>query len=174
MNDEVVVPSVDRVLVFSRSANGDVAPLRVIQGSETKLNTTTLAVDPVHELIVIASGRNIQMFNRLAEGNVAPRSVISGPKTQIVRINQLQVYGPRGWIVATQPGAGGEQEPENTFIGIWGVSDQGDVPPRWKLGGAKSTLKKPRGVVLNPKHKELIVADMRLNSVLTYYFPELF
>ena len=32
----------------------------------------------------------------------------------------------------------------------------------------------PRGVTLNPKHKELIVSDKRLNAVLTFYFPELF
>ncbi len=35
-------------------------------------------------------------------------------------------------------------------------------------------MKKPRGVALNPKHKELIVSDMRLNTVLTFYFPEIF
>jgi len=40
--------------------------------------------------------------------------------------------------------------------------------------GPNSLLKKPRGVALNPKNKELIIADMRLNSVLTYYFPEIF
>ena len=38
----------------------------------------------------------------------------------------------------------------------------------------KSQLKKPRGVALDPKHKELIVADMTLNAVLTYSFPEIF
>ena len=67
-------------------------------------------------------------------------------------------------------------EPEGTFIGVWSINDNGDVPPRWKIPGgtAKSVMKKPRGVVLNPKHKELIVADMRLNAVLTYYFPEAF
>ena len=65
-------------------------------------------------------------------------------------------------------------EPEGTFVGIWSVNDNGDVPPRWAIGGPKSTLKKPRGVALDPKNKELIVTDMRLNSVLTYYFPEMF
>ena len=59
-------------------------------------------------------------------------------------------------------------------MGVWSVTDTGDVPPRWKIAGPKSTMKKPRGVVLDPKHKELIVADMRLNAVLTYYFPEIF
>lgn len=66
------------------------------------------------------------------------------------------------------------QEPEGVFVGIWSIEDNGNVPPRWKIGGERSGMKKPRGVVLNPKNKELIVADMRLNSVLTYYFPELF
>ncbi len=33
--------------------------------------------------------------------------------------------------------------------------------------GPESLMKKPRGVALNPKHKELIVANMRLNSVPT-------
>ena len=100
--------------------------------------------------------------------------MIFGPKTEIVRINQLQVHAPKGWIVATQPGQADEQEPENTFVGIWSINDNGDVAPRWKLGGPKSGLKKPRGVTLAPQHKEIIVADMRLNTVLTFYFPEIF
>jgi len=66
------------------------------------------------------------------------------------------------------------EEPVGSFVGVWSISDDGDVPPRWKIGGPKSTLKNPRGVALEPKHKELIVADMRLNAILTYYFPEIF
>ncbi len=81
---------------------------------------------------------------------------------------------PRHRIVAAQPGKSSDQEPEGIFVGVWSINDSGDVPPRWKIGGPKSTLKKLRGVVLNTKHKEMIVADMRLNTVLTYYFPEIF
>jgi len=33
---------------------------------------------------------------------------------------------------------------------------------------------KPRGVAINPANKEIVVADMSLNSVLTFYFPEIF
>ena len=173
VHNEILIPDGDRILVFPREANGDVAPIRVIQGPDTRLNTSTLAVDPVHNLIITSTASRLMIFNRTDEGNVKPRAVINGPKTGIVRINQIQMYAPKGWIVATQPGGEGV-EPEGVFVGIWSIHDQGDVPPRWMLGGPKSTLKKPRGVVLNPKHKELIVADMRLNSVLTFYFPELF
>jgi hypothetical protein len=100
--------------------------------------------------------------------------MIRGPRSGIWRINQIQVNAEKGWIVATQPGKNNVEEPEGIFVGVWGINDNGDVPPRWKLAGPKSLIKKPRGVVLDPKHKELVVADMRLNAVLTYYFPEIF
>src|SRR3989442_7829747 len=57
--------------------------------------------------------------------------------------------------------------------GVWRINDNGDFPPRWKIEGKESNImKKPRGVALDPKHKEVIVSDMRLNAVLTFYFPE--
>ncbi len=114
------------------------------------------------------------IYNRAANGETKPRGVIQGPKTGIVRILQLQMYPPKGEIIATQPGRPDREEPEGIYVGVWSIHDSGDVPPRWKLAGPKSTLKKPRGVVLDPKHKEMIIADMRLNSILTYYFPEIF
>src|SRR6266516_4723812 len=80
-----------------------------------------------------------------------------------------------GWIVIAQITDGGISEPEGTFVGVWSTNDNGDVPPRWKIEGkASNVMKKPRGVALDPKHKEVIVSDMRLNAVLTFYFPEIF
>ncbi|MBI3939291.1 MAG: hypothetical protein HY315_00515 [Acidobacteria bacterium] len=181
VHDEIFVPEGNAILVFPRAGQGDVAPVRVITGPATQLsNTSTIAVDPVNNL-VIASDRlerdrteSILIFNRTDNGDVAPRAVIRGPKTGIIRINQMQIYSPKGWIVATQPGEQNKQEPEGIFVGIWSINDSGDVPPRWFIGGPKSRMKKPRGVVLDPRNKEMIVADMRLNSVFTYYFPEIF
>ena len=158
------------------------APIRVIKGPDTRLvGTHAMAVDPVNDVIVVGDSfqtqsrfrGNLLMYNRTDSGNVKPRAEIAGDHTRIVRINQIQVYPPNGWIVATQPGGRGV-EPEGVFVGVWSIDDDGNVPARWIIGGPKSTLKKPRGVALNPRNKELIVADMRLNSVLTYYFPELF
>ncbi|OFW39794.1 MAG: hypothetical protein A3J28_09080 [Acidobacteria bacterium RIFCSPLOWO2_12_FULL_60_22] len=184
VHNEIFIPNGDSILVFSREANGDVAPLRVIQGPDTQLNEgQSIAVDPVNNLIVVGDSRPqaprpyrgvLAVYNRTDKGNVKPRAVIGGPNSKIIRINQIQTYGPKGWIVAAQPGLGDEQEPEGIYVGVWSNKDNGDVMPRWRIGGPKSTLKKPRGVVLDPQHKELIVADMRLNSVLTYYFPEIF
>jgi hypothetical protein len=181
IHDEIFVAEGDAVLVYPRTANGDVAPIRVIRGPQTKLRgSQTLAVDPVHDVIVVQSkvdtdrADSLLIFNRTDDGNVAPRRIIRGPRTEVVRFTQIQIYAPKGWIVATMPGVSASLEPENSFVGVWSIEDDGDVPPRWKLGGPKSRLKKPRGVALDPENKEIVVADMRLNAVLTFSFPEIF
>ena len=190
VNNEIIVPQGDSIAVFPRDANGDVAPLRVIKGPNTMLRQATSAsVDPVNNLLVIGlnsgdSGESsagkepngaILIFNRTDNGDVKPKAVIKGPKSGITRINQMAVYPPRKFVIAAQPGPIEQMEPDNAFVGIWSIEDSGDVPPRFRINAsAKSEMKKPRGVVLDVKHKELIIADMRLNSVLTYYFPEIF
>lgn len=194
IHNEMFVPARDRVLVFRREANGDEAPIRVIRGPDTQLRaSSTLAVDPVHDLIVVAAyakntkdtrtERDIKFlfFNRTDEGNVKPRGEILIPnigpqRTSEQLFGQMQIYPQKGWIIATIPGAdrsweSGEFTP---FIGVWNINDRGAAPARWKLGGKKSTLLRPRGVVLQPETKEMIVSDMRQNALVTFYFPELF
>ena len=181
VNDEIYVPNRDAgtVLVFPREAHGDVAPIRILQGDKTRLgrSVSSVSVDPVNNLVVIAhnSRDGIVIFDRTANGNTAPRAVIRGPQSGIVRINQMALNPQRRLVVAAQPGITSEMEPEGAFVGVWSYDDNGDVPPRWKINaGPQTTLQKPRGVVLIPKYKEIVVADMRLNAVLTFYFPEIF
>jgi len=191
MHDEIFVPEDEEILVFPRLGQGDVAPIRVIEGPDTLLKMPrALAVDPVHNLIVISvndlprtpdtKGRKagLLIFNRTDNGNVKPRAVIAGPKTGIADIqggtfsyiNMVQTYAPRGWIVLTHS----SDKSEDNFVGVWSVFDNGDIPPRWKIGGPNSKLKRLRGVALIPKQKEVIVEDTYLNAVLTYSFPEIF
>ncbi|MBI2820565.1 MAG: hypothetical protein HYX73_11345, partial [Acidobacteria bacterium] len=184
MHNEIFVADGEKILVYPRTGNGNVAPIRIIQGPDTKLdNEGTLAVDPINNVFAVAQDTvlagsdqqaHILIFDRTANGNARPRGIIHGPRTEITRINQLQMYGPKGWIIAAQPGFLDQQRPEGVFIGVWSIHDNGDVAPRWRLGGPNSVMIKPRGVALNVKNKEVLVADMRLNSILTYYFPEIF
>ena len=182
VHNEIYVPEREAILVFPREANGDVAPIRVLRGSENHWTAGGIAADPVHNVLVgsgsYGTGRDrmaaLLIFNRTDDGQVKPRAVIGGPKSGLMGTRQIQIYPKGGWIIVSHPGRGDAENRENIFIGVWSVNDSGDVPPRWKIGGPSSTLKNPRGVVLNPKNKELIVADMRGNSVLTYYFPEIF
>ena len=193
VHNEIIVPGGNEVLIFPLTADGDVAPLRVLRGG-TKMGWRSgggIAVDPVHNFLVVAgtflsdrTNRNgpdrapvasLMIFDRLADGEVKPLRVIHGPKSGLHHIRQIQVQPKAGWIVVTDEFDGLIREPEGTFLGVWSINDSGDVPPRWKIEGkASNGMKKPHGIALDAKHKEVVVADMRLNAILTFYFPEIF
>jgi len=101
--------------------------------------------------------------------------VIRGPKSEIIRINQIQLYPQRRLIVADMPGDISSMLPGEAFIGFWSYDDNGDVPPKWKIpADERTTLKKPLGVALNVKNKEVIVSDLRNQGVLVFSVPEVF
>ena len=188
IHNEIFVPTLDSILVFDRMANGDVAPKRVLSNPDLQLRGghMTIAVDPVNDLLIVGGasgtgarprGGSFMTFKRTASGDEKPLTIVEGPKTGILAgPSQMEVYSPNRLIVLAQQGRQGKEllEREGGFLGVWNLSDNGDVPPRWVIGGPKSTLIRPRGVALDHKHKELITVDMRQNNVLTYYFPEMF
>ncbi|MBI2820700.1 MAG: hypothetical protein HYX74_00615 [Acidobacteria bacterium] len=181
IHDEIFVPDRDGILVFPREAQGDVSPIRIIRGPATMLGAWSVAVDPVRDLLVVAgaheSGKarrqHLLIFNRKDNGNVRPRAVIAGPKSGLKSLENIRVYPPRGWIVAGDSG-GEEPASDNGYVGIWSIHDNGDVPPRWTIGGPKGVLRQLRGVALDPASKTVIISDKYLNAVLTYSFPEMF
>ncbi len=160
------------ILVYPRQADGDVAPIRTIRGPDTQLDpwgggASPIAVDPVHDALIVLAGQKILIFDRTADGNVKPRSVISGIQSGLGG-GRMAVYPPLGRILVT----GGSSREGGRFIGVWNVDDNGDVPPRWKLGA--DMLQSPRGVTVDAKNKTVIVTDKSLNAILTYSFPEIF
>jgi hypothetical protein len=200
VNDEIIVPDGNGFKVFPAGGNGDVAPLRTVTpggGRNAQWGVGSgIAVDYVHNVIAtdgsvrgdleakyptvtqegLRTNRNsILIFDRLADGEAMPLRVIRGEKTGIFGIRQMQIYPKGGWVIIAQITEGNIPIPDGTFVGVWSIYDDGNVAPRWRIDGKPSNVMlKPRGVTLNPNHKELIVSDMRLNSVLTFAFPELF
>lgn len=163
------------IQVFPMDGNGDIEPIRVIAGSNTMRPRESIAVDPIHNLIAATGEDNsILIFNRTDNGNVKPRNVIQGPNTMIDRINQMQIYPETKSLIVAMPGQQGLVEPPRVFVGVWSLDDNGDVPPKYRIFGNTTTMKKPFGIALNPVHKEIYVSDMRLNGVVTFSFPELF
>ncbi len=74
------------VTVYSRTASGDAAPLRVIQGPKTQMNWPTgIAFDSRSNELFVANdmGDSILVFDGSAKGDVAPTRVLKGPKTLI-------------------------------------------------------------------------------------------
>jgi hypothetical protein len=185
-NEIFLATAKQNIVVFPREANGDVAPIRVIEGPDTQIrfteqdvgngNTPPVRIDPVHNLLIVPSnaergaergtGGSLLIFDRAASGNAKPLRVIRGPKTGLGNLRgQLEVYGPKGWIVINTGNA----------IDVWNVADNGDAPPHWRIPTRKITGNGgSTGVTLDPAHKEVIVANGPMNTIMTYYFPELF
>ncbi len=179
------------VLVFARDAQGDVSPLRMIRGPKTQLDEIrSLDVDPVRNLLVVSSRSpkfptGIYIFNRTDDGDVAPRALIAGPKTGISRIRQVAVDPQQGKIFAAvknnrdsyeldaaEPSPWNPGEPG--FIGVWNITDNGDVRPRGYIKGPASGLVWPAGVALNFKDREIYTIDSVRNGMFAYFMPEFF
>jgi hypothetical protein len=183
VHDEIIVPDGNQILVYPRKGVGDVPPLRILKGADTQLRqASTLSVDPINDVLVVGlnSGEHqrngaLLLYGRTDQGNVKPRTVLRGLKSGIVRITQIALNPTRKLIVATQAGEISDMEPEGAYVGAWNYTDDGDIPPLMRINASTlSTLKKPRGVVLDPKHKEVVIADMRLNALITFSWPEIF
>jgi DNA-binding beta-propeller fold protein YncE len=181
VHNELFVPARDKVLVFNRTDNGNVAPKRILM-----VPAARVAVDYVHNLLVVSgrgkTGMQIAIFDYNAEGNTPPLRIISGPNAEPLGglRHGFDIDSKTGMIIASVPfgETGGDGLPllasEQSFVAIWSVFDNGNVAPRWRVGGPQGALRNPRGVAVDAKNKTLLVSDKYLNGVLTFSLPEMF
>lgn len=173
VHGEIYVPSAsghtqnfrDRVLVFSREADGDVAPIRILEGPDTGLRMGRVTVDPINNLLIASGGGGMRIFDRTASSNTKPRAVIRGGG------GLMTTYPPKGLIFATS-GEGGGRYQTGDYIGVWSIHDNGNVPPRWTIG--KGVFYDLRGVAIDPQNKTVMATDKKLNAILTFHVPEVF
>ncbi|MBI2817182.1 MAG: hypothetical protein HYX72_09610 [Acidobacteria bacterium] len=187
LHNEIFVPqeSDNEILVFPREANGNVAPIRILKGPPDSrgLGPSALAVDPVHNLLIVATNgprgertesfadNRIRIYNRTDHGNAKPRGIIGGPKSGFYELGgPMAVHPPKGVFFLPVGGPG----PDTDFVGVWSVHDNGDVPPRWTIGPAPGLFRSVHGVAVDPKSKSVFVTDKDLNAVMTFSFPEIF
>jgi hypothetical protein len=90
----------------------------------------------------------------------------------LVGIQRMRVHN--GWILVAHDGVQADAANNLSFVGVWSVNDEGNVPPRWTYGGPNQMLSKPRGIDVDIKNQAIIVSDKNLNAVLTYHAPEIF
>lgn len=195
-NREILVASLTgrRINVFRGDADGDATPLRVIEGPKTDLgHVVGLAVDPERNLLAVANTHEILIFNRNDNGDVPPRGRIAGPKTGLTDEPwQMEFYRGRIYLAASnhfhqnlyegvtlRPDA--EEVPDDPwlnpvlgFMGVWNITDNGDVAPLAMIRGPFSGLLHPVGLALNPKAGEIYLSDSVKNGVLTFLVPQFF
>jgi hypothetical protein len=150
-----------------------VAPKRVLMTDSQRV-----AVDYVHNVLVVSrdgpNGAELAIFDRTAAGNTPPLRVIGGPGSMLrgTPRHGFDVHPPTGMILVSAPGGG--LASDRSFVGVWSINDNGNVPPRWTVGGPFGALRNPRGVAVDAAHKTMMVSDKYLNGVLTFSFPQMF
>jgi hypothetical protein len=177
VHNEIFLASPDQaILVFDRLANGNVVPKRVLSGPDTQLslgeqragggNVPCIRIDPIHNLLLVPiggyGGGKVLIFDRTASGNTPPKAVIQGP----VRMgNQFEIYPPKLRLITHT----------RNNIEIWkipesGVSTEAPLKIAAPLGRQSGDI----GIVLDPLHKEVIIATAAGNSIMTFSVPEAF
>ena len=195
-------PRREFIAVYPLDGNGNVGPLRVIEGPDTQIhggrNGGSPAVDPVTDRIFFPSGGRVLIFNRTDSGNVKPRGFLRAPNAGI---GGLFIYPEKGLIFATVSprrqaggeggGGGGEggggtagvddnrsygQYSENKYLGVWSVNDSGEVAPRWMIAAPPNgPLRDPVGTsVVDAKRQDVYIPDRYTNSIYVYHVPEIF
>jgi hypothetical protein len=92
VNNEVYVVEKEYITVYPRTANGDVAPTRIIRGPDTGLqNARAILVDTARNLLLVGTNNGIVIFDRTASGNAKPRAILAGPQSGIRATRSLPV-----------------------------------------------------------------------------------
>ena len=179
VNNEIFVPKGDKVLVFDRLANGNVAPKRTLGGPDVGRGLAAVAIDTVNNLLVVSSNGGARgqydvhflVFDRTANGNVKPKMSIKGPHAED---GPFAIYPPKKLILGTNRPDDESLASGVSYLGVWSYEKSSDGPPLWTIGGPNGIFQMPRGVALDVKNKNIFATDKRLNSVLTFHVPELF
>ena len=150
VDDTIIVPSpfANAILTFRGDANGQEAPIRVIQGPNAQVGGSRLAIDVMHREIFAFGRGGIQVFPMDGEGDVAPIRVISGPDTQIS--GQSIAVDPIHNLIATLG--------RNRSIVIFNRTDEGNVKPRNIIQGPNTQIDRINQMRIYPETNSLIVA----------------
>jgi sugar lactone lactonase YvrE len=87
------------ILEFASTASGNIAPMRIISGSNTGISSPYgMAIDKSGEIYVSSRGGTniIEVFAPSASGNVAPIRTIAGSNTGLSGPTGITLFYPSG------------------------------------------------------------------------------
>jgi len=148
------------ITVYSRTANGDVVPLRTIQGSRTGLNWPHgVYLDTASGQIVVANTGedSILFFDKKAKGNVAPVRVIRGPATGLDGPTQVVLDTKRNELWVTNW--------DNHTATVYPRTAAGNAAPLRRVRGAPASAPRATGfgnpgdVIFDARRGEILVPN---------------
>lgn len=150
VDDEIIVPNpfASALLVFKGGANGQEAPIRIIQGPHTQLSgPQRLDLDLVHREIFVPGGGGILVFPLDGHGDVPPKRVLRGPDVQAG--NSIAV-DPINNLMAT-PG-------RERSIAIYDRTASGNAKPLRVIKGPNTQIDRINQMQIYPEGKLVFIA----------------
>ncbi len=151
--------------MFDRMANGDVAPLRHIGGSNSGIlgRYRQLKMDAERGMLYVA----VQAFRRQRPTPAKEANLYNNEQALAVLRAEVEKEA-KDEDNLDDEGSGDTAG----FIGVWSVMDDGDVPPRMIIRGPGTRSGGFGGVAVNPTNGE--VFGVGNNSFMTYLVPQFF
>ena len=147
------------ITAYPLKADGDIAPLRTIQGPKTQLNWPGhMFLDEEDGLIYVANdgGDSILVFKVTDNGDVAPTRVVKGPRTLIKNPTGIFVDKKNKEMVVANMG--------NHSATVYPLYADGNVPPLRQIRGAPADqpalqIGNPGAVAYDTKRNEILVPN---------------
>jgi len=147
------------ITVYPRTARGDVAPARIIQGPRTQLNwPTALSVNPANGELFVANDpeHSVLVFAASANGDVAPIRVLKGPKTLLKNPTGVFFDAKNNELWVANFG--------NHSATVYRPDANGDTPPlriirSGPLDAPAPMMGNPHTVAYDSKRDEILVAN---------------
>lgn len=152
-----------RIAAFARLANGNAAPVRIIEGQQTRISRTThgIAYDATNDEIVIPNplAGAVVVFRGGAAGGEAPIRTIQGPWSGLARPETVAVDEKNNELFVGDPG--------DRRVLIYRRTADGDARPLRTIQGAKTRLHQIVGVAVDPNRNRLVVSTYSRTGGIT-------
>jgi DNA-binding beta-propeller fold protein YncE len=163
----------DKLVVFPREANGNVAPKRILHTPHRVYN---IAVDEGHGemFVTVEYPPEIVVYKKDAVGDVPPLRRIRGDRTGLDAPHGIAVDEKNQLLYVTTwghhsnyriPGTGAFYPPA---IKVYPLNATEDTPPVRVITGDKTQLNWPAAIKLNPDNGDLYVANDINQSILVF------
>jgi len=172
VNNELIVvnssPSQPPVVVYPRTAKGDVIPTRFMTRIQQTIALSSIAVNAEENQLYLTGrefGSNtykpaVLTCERTASGDVTPLKMSSIPSESSQYNARIVFDSVNKEILVSRP--------DNHSIEIYGTGAIDQTSPRRVIKAGGSGLNKPHGIAIDNIHGEIFVTNIGNNSIAVY------
>ena len=171
-------PHDNKVLAFSRDADGNAPPVSSIEGTKTHLvYPRAVALDGARNLYVsnytpLEKQSNVAVFAPGASGNTPPLRTISGPDTQLQAPSAISL-DPAGnlYVIDSYGAASGCSDPTGGCwtVNVYAARAAGDAAPVRSIRGPATKLYYAYGSAVDARGNVYVADGYHVNCCVTVY-----